>query len=539
MTENLVALGATSLGIGTFVALALMFILLAPRQRTHQLLAIGAFFLALNYAFLQLSINGHNNAADLQLLLNLERLMAMLFLVEATTRLFGIIHFLGLENEKRYRWLARGVLVTSGIIILTVMPYFDQFGVATVEQVYRPDSLFPVDYFKYINSGIPFVAITAGAGLVAVLVVNLINSYLFYRFQVDKQAFVGSILYLLSLLATALPAFAWMVPWLMMAGGILMAHAVLTGTLFNPLREVNQGLAHSVDRARVLAKRLERTLAAAEAEVVDRTAELEKALEREKHLARELEHSIEVQSELNQLKSKIITNVSHEFRTPLTIIKSSSELLTEYHDRITEEKRIKYRGQISSQIAYLDELLSDVLFINDSDEDGLQPSHISVPFSELWNDLTHQWQSAFAKRAKLLFAGHGDEEGIIVTDPLLLEKIGSSLLSNAVKYSAPDPVITVAFACSEVSFRIEFQDNGIGIPAGEEHKIFDLFYRGTNVDNHRGMGLGLYSARKMVEALDGRVYVKASSAKGTTICTEFPLTPTSMQPASTAAGVLT
>ena len=523
MAHNSLVIGAYSLAAGTYVALGLLFVLLSPRQRTHQLLAIGAVMLALNFALLQLAIYAHDTQAPALQILNIERFVAYTYLIEGFFRLAGTINHLKLYQLRVYRRIqqATGAAVCLSLILL--LPIFDRLGANYVPQPYNSDSPYPIYFLKYVLTDHPFITLAAVIGLGTILVVNILHSYLFIRYKMPKRAMAGSLMYLVALLATVIPAFAWIIPWVMMAGGVLVAQAILQGTLFDPLRSANAELALSFERTKALARQLEQTVAAAGQEVIDRTSELTFALQREKLLAAELESSLQLESELNELKSRIITNVSHEFRSPLTIIRTSSELLSEHRDRLSQEKQTKHRQQVYSQIAYLDDMIKGVLFINDTNVQGLEPDWYQYSFAEINQHLTEAWTATCSKQAELKLATFGDQDTEIATDVAFLIAIGNYLLSNAIRFNNRTPQIHIALHLEGEQLQIAFRDNGIGIPAGEEEKIFTLFFRGSNIEQQRGMGLGLYSARKISEALSGELVLAASSPAGSSFVLTFPV----------------
>ncbi|MCB0017855.1 MAG: hypothetical protein KDE09_08695, partial [Anaerolineales bacterium] len=216
MSQNLLVMGAYSLGVGTYVALALLFILLAPRQRTHQLLAFASLMLALNYGLLQLVADAYQSQAPARQILNLERLIAYFFLLEGYCRLAGTISFLGLSQERIYRRLQQAVGAGVSLNLVLLLPIFDRFGAGHILQASAPSNVYPVNILNYLLSDYPFMTLTAVIGLGTLLVVNFLNSYIFFLHRVPKRATIGSVLYIVALVAAVIPAAVWLVPWVMM-----------------------------------------------------------------------------------------------------------------------------------------------------------------------------------------------------------------------------------------------------------------------------------------------------------------------------------
>ncbi|MCB0031435.1 MAG: ATP-binding protein, partial [Anaerolineales bacterium] len=144
-------------------------------------------------------------------------------------------------------------------------------------------------------------------------------------------------------------------------------------------------------------------------------------------------------------------------------------------------------------------------------------------FGELIVRLSQAWRAACGPEAEMRIAVFGDEATIVETDADLLIAIGNYLVSNASKFTVLAPQIYISLRLESQQLRIAFNDNGIGVPAGEEELIFNIFYRGSNVDQQRGMGLGLFSARKISQALQGNLVLAESSVAGSSFVLTVPI----------------
>ncbi|MCA9985043.1 MAG: hypothetical protein KDE59_12140 [Anaerolineales bacterium] len=520
MSDLLLTLGSTSLGIGVFLALGMILLLLAPEKKAHRLLATWVILIAFSYVIQQIGLRLDNSSDNALTLLRLSQLFGVIVLVESAFSAYGVVYFLNLENERPARWLLAITTVWSlaNLALLTIFFEADvwlQAGTSTTGQFY------PFDFIGYTYSDIPIIRITMYSTLALLTLINWINVYLFWRYEVPVTARIGSFMYVLATLTAVIPGLTPYLPFLTMAGGILITHAVLTSNLFDPLRSANEYLAQALDNEQQIALQLEKTLTEIEAEVNERSLDLRKALVREKQLSLELEQSLQQESELNELKTQIISNVSHEFRTPLTIIKSSSDMLNRYRARLDEGQKERYKQEIHVQIHYLDELLQDLLFINRSNASGivLQPGEYDG--RSLYRQLCSHWERAFAGDAWLSFSLEGDLEQHVQTDINLLQKIGYNLISNAIKFSNSDPKISVRF-CFADQLILSFSDNGIGIVPGEEGAIFAIFQRGSNVQSRRGLGLGLYTVEQMVHVLGGRISAQNQPSGGSLFRISLP-----------------
>lgn len=298
---------------------------------------------------------------------------------------------------------------------------------------------------------------------------------------------------------------------------LCIVYAILDDQVFAPLRQTTEELQESKYSLEVAYKTVER-------EVNQQTLELVESLMREQELSQRLEDALTHEEQLSQLKSLIIDNVFHEFRTPLTIINNSAEMLNRFGAKLDDEKRKKYFQRISDQIFYIDDLLKDILLASQANSKGIQPQWQKLPFNELCSESMILWQSEYARDGQIMFEFDPTDGRLVNIDRRLFERIGFNLLSNAIKYSAPNPVVTVSLMLTDV-VTLQVIDNGIGILPDDQERIFELFERGRNVETRRGMGLGLYTARQMAQALEGNISVKSAGAnRGSIFTMVLPIT---------------
>lgn len=303
-----------------------------------------------------------------------------------------------------------------------------------------------------------------------------------------------------------------LVPVAIIIPDLLIVYAILDDNLFAPLKQTNEELLRNK-------RSLEVAYEVAEKEVNQQTKELLESLQREQQLSQQLEQALVQAEQLSQLKTQIIDNVFHEFRTPLTIINNSVEMLNRFGADLDEVKRKKYFERISDQIFYIDDLLQDILFASRANAEGIKPHWQVISFNELCEESIILWQSEFVHQTgRFTFEFDANDERPVKLDRRLFEQIGLNLLSNAIKYAMPNPVITVSLILNEV-LTLQVIDNGIGVLANDKERIFDLFERGSNVETRRGMGLGLYTARQMTKAMGGQVSVISEGANRGSIFT--------------------
>ncbi len=237
-----------------------------------------------------------------------------------------------------------------------------------------------------------------------------------------------------------------------------------------------------------------------------------------------LRRALEKEQQLGEMKLRFFSMVSHEFRSPLTTILSSSELLLHYHDRMSEERRLKHHHTIQSQVKRLTELLDDVMLLSKADGGKLEFNPAPFALEAFCDEIVEQVRINASDAHQLVYTATGDFTEAMM-DMKLLRHILTNLLSNAVKYSPQGGV--VRFDVSRVNGQAEFrvQDHGIGIPEEDQSQLFEVFYRASNVENLPGTGLGLAITRRAVALHQGTIHFESRVGVGTTFTVTVPLCP--------------
>ncbi|HVU14456.1 MAG TPA: PAS domain S-box protein [Phototrophicaceae bacterium] len=236
---------------------------------------------------------------------------------------------------------------------------------------------------------------------------------------------------------------------------------------------------------------------------------------------RELRSALETEKALGELKARFVAMVSHEFRTPLASIQTSTDLLYGYFDRLTPDRRNEIIGRIQSQIHRLTRLLEDVLTISKADTFGLVLDLSTVNLKTLCSDVITEVRYSLAPtREIVLQEGAGSWQ--VELDSRLFQQLLINLLSNALKYSSEDARVELALTAEAESVSIRVRDYGIGIPPDDLPGLFEAFYRGGNVGGRQGTGLGLAVVKRAVEAHHGAVKIDSALGVGTTITITLP-----------------
>ncbi len=245
-------------------------------------------------------------------------------------------------------------------------------------------------------------------------------------------------------------------------------------------------------------------------------------LTEQKKVEQQLRLALEKEKELGELKSRLISTASHEFRTPLSAIISSTELLEHYSQRWSEEKKHEILGRISHSANKLTGLIEDILIYSRAEEGKLGFSRVKVNLSAFCRDLVNNLQSITddSKMVRLIEIGETQETYL---DEKLLTYTLSNLLSNGIKYSKPGGKVTLELEWQpdEIIFRV--RDEGIGIPLKDQASLFEPFQRATNVGTIGGTGFGLAIVKQSVLAQKGHVRLESVEGQGTTFTVRLPL----------------
>jgi PAS domain S-box-containing protein len=267
-------------------------------------------------------------------------------------------------------------------------------------------------------------------------------------------------------------------------------------------------------------------LVATEGIVRDITARIEAEKKANNALleAKRLEIKLEKERELSELKSRFIAMASHEFRTPLTVIFSSSEVLRLYSERLTDGHKLEHLDRIQRAVGQLTGLMDDVLVMGRMEADRMPFEPALIDLEEACRDMIHEMSLTLKTKHQLAFEASGICNPAVI-DTKLLRQVLNNVVTNAVKYSPEESGVEITLTCEDDVAVIQVRDHGIGIPEGDQARLFDSFYRGSNTGQIPGTGLGLAIAKTSVEMHGGLLYFTSVVGEGTTFTIELPLTP--------------
>ncbi|NEP02963.1 MAG: PAS domain S-box protein [Symploca sp. SIO2E9] len=235
----------------------------------------------------------------------------------------------------------------------------------------------------------------------------------------------------------------------------------------------------------------------------------------------EMRKALAKERELSELRSSFVSLVSHEFRTPLTTILSSSELLQRYNHKLSDEKKFNHHYRIRSAVLLMTQLLDEVLTIGKAEAGQLRCEPALMDLVAFCTEVVESMQIGAKNQQELLLRVIGEPKEVQM-DERLLRHILTNLLSNAMKYSPEGKKIQfdLSYDYSEVVFRIK--DSGIGIPEEDLRKLFNAFRRASNVGTIQGTGLGLAIVKRCVDLHAGEIFVESEEGLGTTFTVKLP-----------------
>ncbi|MEM9485739.1 MAG: CHASE domain-containing protein [Cyanobacteria bacterium P01_F01_bin.116] len=222
--------------------------------------------------------------------------------------------------------------------------------------------------------------------------------------------------------------------------------------------------------------------------------------------------------DLSEAKIRLFSMASHELRTPLSTILLSAQAL-EAGNLAHDHHRIHSR--IRATAKRMNQLLNDLLTLSRAESGKLQfePEIVNLP--HYCQQLIDEVQFSFETATTIRFSAFGDCEKAYI-DPQLLRAVLTNLLSNAVKYSGDTPVVSLELSCSQHQLIFQVQDQGIGISPDDQAHLFEAFYRGANVGNIAGTGMGLSVVNACLQLHQGSLSCESQLSKGTTFKVTLP-----------------
>ena len=235
-----------------------------------------------------------------------------------------------------------------------------------------------------------------------------------------------------------------------------------------------------------------------------------------------LQEAFDKEKELHLLKSRLLAMASHEFSTPMSVIRLLVWKLQNFEGQITKEVRTKNLASIELAIKDINWLLEEVRFIANSEAGNFPFNPENVDALAYCQQLIENSQTDDnMRKCKIKLRSHGNCHQLKL-DKKLLWHIAMNLVSNAIKYSYDGDNIDVELTCESQQLTLSICDHGIGIPDEYLNNLFLPFLRAENVGDIKGLGMGLYIVKQAVEAHHGKITVQSEVNIGTKFTVILP-----------------
>ncbi len=245
--------------------------------------------------------------------------------------------------------------------------------------------------------------------------------------------------------------------------------------------------------------------------------------EKRRQKSEEIHRLLLQEKEISDLKIQLFSMISHEFRTPLTVIFSASQLLENgLKDADKSSRKNLYR--IQSSVKLMNQFLTDILILTRAESGNLSCQLEPLDIEAFCLNLVEDFQFINKNNTPIKFVS----QGLMIRpylDEKLLYSILSNLLLNAIKYSPTGAGISLILWKDSDRIVFQVRDHGIGIAEEDRGKIYEPFYRGQNVENIIGTGLGLAVVKKCVELHRGEIALDSQVDKGTSFTVKLPISP--------------
>ncbi len=229
-----------------------------------------------------------------------------------------------------------------------------------------------------------------------------------------------------------------------------------------------------------------------------------------------------IQKRLSEMKTDFINNMTHELKTPLSTISVASSTLAKNDGKLLPDRITELSGIIKKQNRHLTRLIDRILDISIWEKDQVKIDPKTTQLEPFIKDIVDDFKTS-RPEARITLEFENETNNYHWLDPVHFTTVINNLLSNACKYGGSPPHINI-YVDPRNPLIIKVKDNGHGIPADEKKQVFEKFFRGKESRRNavRGLGLGLYYVRKIIEAHGGEVTIESSSPSGTVFKIEIP-----------------
>ena len=267
------------------------------------------------------------------------------------------------------------------------------------------------------------------------------------------------------------------------------------------------------------------TLVAIILDITEQEAYTQKLEKKVTQRTRQLEEALIKEKELGDLKTKFLSLVSHEFKTPLSGILTSATLAGKYPREDQQEKREKHLKTIQGKVKYLNNIINDFLSIERLESGKVNYKFSNFPLSKVVNEVIYD-ANMLLKDGQNIDYPENIDAIFIDFDEKILELILTNLINNAIKYSSEMSTIHISASENDSNLILTVRDEGIGIPEEEQKHIFNRYFRAENALLNQGTGIGLNIVKTHLENLGGTITFKSIQDEGSTFTVTLPISNT-------------
>ena len=230
--------------------------------------------------------------------------------------------------------------------------------------------------------------------------------------------------------------------------------------------------------------------------------------------------TVEELGSVETLKTDFVSNVSHEMKTPIAVIKNYAQLLK--NGTVTEEEKLEYTREIEEAAGRLSTLISNILRLNKLENQRIDPEIETYDLCGQLEECILQYEELWDEK-ELDLEVELEERTFVRADKELMGVVWNNLLSNAAKFTEPGGKVTICQTAEDGYVKVSVSDTGCGMTKESVRHIFDKFYQGDTSHSKEGNGLGLALVRRILILMDGEITVASEEGKGSTFTVRLPV----------------